>query len=141
MGYGLSSNITDAYLSSKIKIIEIYKVLNVSSKVRDRNLCDPMDAMSYFMGNEYFNTLANQTMDYLIYKINTTYYMNETVDMNDVYLLRMLRNMSTSMQADYALANRICSIPKRDIILDSEYLAKQINVTFIMNYVTLNLSL
>jgi hypothetical protein len=133
--YGLSDPITDAYLASKIKIIEIYKVLNFSSKIKERNLCEPLEAMSFFVSNDYFVRDGNSTIKSLVKKINMTIYSNMTVNMSDIYLLAKLRNMSAQHLGDYDMASKLCKIPKRQLISDADYLSKEINIPFISNYV------
>lgn len=140
--YGLDERISDAYLSSKIKIIEvshwrfgiwtkknlvwcltifnfikIYKVLNFSSKIKEKNLCTPMTAMSNLIASSYFNN-SQQLNDLL----NTS--PNPAV-----------RNLTNTQLVNYNMANLVCSIPKRQIISDADFLFKQLNISFFTNYV------
>jgi hypothetical protein len=133
--YGLSEPITGAYLASKIKIIEIYKVLNFSSKIKERNLCEPLEAMSFFVANDYFVRDGNSSIKSLVNKVNITIYSNKTVNMSDIYMLANLRNMSAQRLADYRMASKLCRIPKRSLISDADYLSKEVNIPYISNYV------
>jgi hypothetical protein len=110
-------------------------VLNFSSKIRQRSLCDPLEAMEYFVGNEYFVHDGNSTIRNLVHKVNATIYANQTVNMSDIYLLAKLRNMSAQHLADFDMASKICRIPKRQFIIDSDYLSKELNMAFLSNYV------
>ena len=133
--YGLSETITDSYLSSKIKIIEIYKVLNFSSKIKEKSLCNPLETMGYFLGEPYFIQGANATINSLAGYVNATIMLNQTISPNLVYLLNALKNMSASQLADYRMASKICEIPKRQLISDSDFLTKELNIQFLTNYV------
>ncbi len=140
--YGVNENITDSFLYSKIKIIEailrfssfivfennliqkkiiqqIYKMLNFSSKLKEKYLCDPVDAVSFFKASDYF---------YHSYptKINATLSAdNKTVG----------KPLSPEQIANQNLASIICKVSKRQLISDAEYLSKEINYVSISNYV------
>nr|UOU03310.1 ATP-binding cassette subfamily A1-like 3 [Brachionus rubens] len=110
--YGLNDEISESFLQSKIKIIEIYKFLNFSSSIKEKNVCDPMKAMSYIKASKYF-------------------YKNVSFD-SDPFLLD--KNLTYDEIANYNLASLVCKIPKRKLINDGDFLSKQINVSFISNY-------
>lgn len=39
---------------------KIYKVLNFSSKIKEKSLCNPNEAMQYLIASSYFNTNGDQ---------------------------------------------------------------------------------
>nr|QNH67915.1 ATP-binding cassette transporter subfamily A member 1-like protein X3 [Brachionus plicatilis] len=111
--YGLSDEISESFLNSKIKIIEIYKFLNFSSSIKEKNLCDPLKAMSYIKASAYFYQ-------------DPIYFDKESA--------QIFKNFSKEENSNYNLADLICKLPKRKLINDADLLSKQINVSFISNY-------
>ncbi|CAF0899716.1 unnamed protein product, partial [Brachionus calyciflorus] len=110
--YGLNDDISESFLQSKIKIIEIYKFLNFSSSIKEKYLCDPLKTMSYVKASSFF-------------------YKNVTFE-SDPNLMN--KNFTYDEIANYNLASLVCKIPKRKLINDGDLLSKQINVSFLSNY-------
>lgn len=90
--------------------------MNFSSSIKEKDLCDPLKAMSYIKASNYFY----QDPIYL-----------------DIQSAQVLRNLSKEENSNYNLANLICKLPKRKLINDADLLSKQINVSFLSNYVSL----
>ena len=90
---------------------KIYKVLDFSSKLKEKDLCNPIDALGYFKATDYFYNKS---------KIIT----------------RPPANLTDQELANFNMASIICKIPKRQIISDADYLSKEINSSSITNYVS-----
>lgn len=102
--------IKNDFLSFELKI---YKVLDFSSKLKEKDLCNPIDALGYFKATDYFYNKS---------KIIT----------------RPPANLTDQEIANFNMAAIICKIPKRQIISDADYLSKEINISSITNYVSYN---
>lgn len=94
--------------------------MNFSSSIKEKNLCDPLKAMSYIKASNYFY----QDPIFL-----------------DIEIAQIFKNFSKEENSNYNLASLICQLPKRKLINDADLLSKQINVSFLSNYVSLKFNL
>lgn len=86
-------------------------MLNFSSKLKEKYLCNPIDALQYFKASPYFyKNLSNA-------------------------LITNKNNLTIDQQASYNLASLVCKIPKRQIISDADLLSKELNVSAVSSYV------
>ena len=106
--YFLNRNV----LYSIFLLLQIYKVLDFSSKLKEKNLCNPLDALSYFKATDYFFNKSSNSVK------------------------PPLANLTAQEVANYNLASIVCKIPKRQLISDADYLSREINISSITNYVS-----
>jgi hypothetical protein len=105
VAYGLKKEISETFLSSQFRIIEIYKELKLTDKIKEKQLCN-----------------ASELSQYLISKQTDPF-------------LKMKTPSIASTDVDYKIAELICTLSKRKIISDVDFLVKEFNVNFVTNYV------
>jgi hypothetical protein len=92
-------------------------VLNFSSKLKEKYLCNVVEAAQFFKANDYFYQKNPN--------INLTIFMNN----NKTSL------PSREQIANYNLASVICKVSKRQLISDVDFFSREINYGSISNYV------
>jgi hypothetical protein len=118
----------------------------VSSKFKEKYLCNPLEAYTYFKADAYFfngtqksssprlSETINEDFKWIINQEfpklnpeNSTYSYEEK-------LHRIVKGLTPQQQADYNLADIICRIPKKQLITDADFLTKQIQMSSFSNY-------
>lgn len=93
-------------MTSQFRIIEIYKELKLTDKIKEKQLCN-----------------ADELSQFLISKTTDPYLKLKTPSLNGSY-------------NDYQIAELICKLSKRKIISDVDFFVKEFNVNFVTNYVS-----
>ena len=99
-------------------------MLNFSSRLKERYLCNPKDASAFFKASDYFYRKDPTSLN----KMNTT----------SISLFNYTSNLTLATPqeiANYNMASTICKISKRQFISDAEFLSKEINYPLLSNYV------
>ena len=97
-------------------------MLNFSSKFKEKDLCDPLEAYPYFKASPYFYTLLNPMALLLGNNSNSN---------------NSMITLTTDELASYKLSQVICKIPKRQLITDADLLSQQVNILSLANYVSI----
>jgi hypothetical protein len=92
-------------------------VLNFSSKLKEKYLCNEADAVQFFKANDYFYE-KNPNLNLTIFTNN-----NKTTP------------QSKEQIANYNMASIICKVSKRQLISDVDFFSREINYGSISNYV------
>lgn len=168
--YGVNRQVSSVLLDSQIQIIEvctrflcqsyrlffveycifillyfclqIYKMLDVSSKFKEKYLCNPLEAYSFLKASPYFYN-SSSLSPRITKSINENFrtLINEKFTLSDARLtdeekLEVLYNQLTDQEkANYNLANIICRIPKKSLITDADFLSKEMQFNSFTNYV------
>ena len=111
--YGLNDDTSTALLNSQIKILEIYKELKFTDKLKEKDLCDPLELVKYLVSN------------------NTNVYLKPSE--NEL----LSKNVSLVNKDDLEISSVICGLSKRKVLSDADFLFKEINMDIIANYVCL----
>ena len=106
----MNESTSTVFLNSQIRILEIYKELKFTDKLKEKDLCEPMEIIKHIVSNKT-DVYEKQTENDILFK-------NTTANKND-----------------YEISKMICNLSKRKIISDAEFLFKEINIDIIANYV------
>jgi hypothetical protein len=122
-------------------------MLNFSSRLKEKYLCNPIEAMPYIIATDYFYKTAQATTT--IATTTTTILMTSltTAPSATTVTSAMLNNVTNSLQTDkplskdklanYNLASLICKLPKSQLISDLDVFVKEINLSILSNYVVI----
>jgi hypothetical protein len=87
-------------------------LLNFTDKLREKELCDP-----------------NEAVQYIIAENKTLFKKNKTDADMDIFNKEQAKNLQAS--------KLICSLSKRKLISDVDFLSKEIKINMLSNYVSL----
>lgn len=94
-------------------------MLNFSSKLKEKYLCNEADAVQFLKANDYFYQ-KNPNLNLSIFTNN-----NKTTAMTT----------AKEQIANYNMASVICKVSKRQLISDIDFFSREINFGSISNYV------
>ena len=114
--YGLTSSTSSTFLNAEIRILEIYKELKFSDKLKEKDLCDPLQLIKFLISNS--TNIYSKPTD------------NEILSTNSSYINKN----------DYEISKMICGLSKRKVLSDADFLFKEINMDIIANYVNIYFS-
>lgn len=119
-------------------------MLDVSSKFKEKNLCNPLETYPYLKADPYFYDststsprLSNSMSDSFRQLINQTFYTTDTTLTDNQKLDYIVSTLSKEQKANFNMADIVCTIPKRQIITDADFLSKQMKFSAVTNYVTI----
>ena len=119
-------------------------MLNFSSRIKEKKLCNPLEAMDYFVSDSYFQQNSQKLIADLESKINESQSVanmanNTMIDMqSSLELLSYLKNLTDQKLGDYRMAESLCKISKRKLIVDADFLSKNLDIPFLANYVNMS---
>lgn len=125
--------------------LQIYRKLNISSKLKEKYACQPLEAYSYFRASDYFYYKNNQNNSIRSYafQIDFSKLINESINAQDLIANKNTRItmslMNADEQASYNLAKILCNVPKKQVISDSNFIANEFNFSSITNYVIIKI--
>ncbi len=122
-------------------------MLDVSSKFKEKYLCNPLESYTYFKASPYFyNGTLNSISPKMTNSISENFsdlieqsfaqYRSLAKNYTDTQMLLTIYNkLNNQEKANWNLADILCRIPKKQLITDADFLSKEISSNSFINYV------